>query len=183
MMRPGGSDQRHHRQRPGAFLDRDGVINRDAGYTHRIEDLIFIPGAIRAITRLNQAGFAVIVVTNQSGVARGYFTSDAVENFHAAMQAQLNENGAHIDGFFYCPYHPDANLPQYRRHHPDRKPAPGMINKAIAQFDLDRARSFLIGDRHTDIEAAQRAGIAGYLFDGTDLDAFLRALDVVRQQG
>ncbi|XAO72461.1 MAG: HAD family hydrolase [Acetobacteraceae bacterium] len=167
----------------GAFLDRDGVINRDTGYTHRIEDLVFIPGAIRAIGRLNQAGYAVIVVTNQSGVARGYFTPGAVEDFHAAIQARLNEDGAHIDGFFYCLYHPDASLPQYRRHHPDRKPAPGMLNKAIAQFDLDRARSFLIGDRQTDIEAARRAGIAGYLFDGADLDAFLRALDVVRQQG
>lgn len=167
--------------RHGAFLDRDGVINVDSAYPHRVEDLVFIPGAIRAISRLNQAGYVVIVVSNQSGVARGYFTLDAVETFHAAMQTQLIHHGAHIDAFFFCPYHPNAILPQYRFEHPDRKPAPGMINKAITQYGLERAGSFLIGDRETDVEAAQRAGISGYLFDHTDLNVFLDALDVIPQ--
>jgi D-glycero-D-manno-heptose 1,7-bisphosphate phosphatase len=160
----------HHRFRPAAFLDRDGVLNAETCHLNRAEDLAWLDGARESVLRLNEAGYLVFVVANQAGVARGYFTERHVARFHARMQADLAEIGAHVDAFYYCPFHPHAAVAAYVcADHPDRKPNPGMILRAFNEWPIDRAGSFLIGDRDTDIAAARRAGIPGYLFDGDDL--------------
>ena len=162
--------------RPAAFLDRDGVLNVDHGYTHRPGDLDWIPGARNAILKLNAAGYYVFVITNQAGVARGYYGEAQVAAFHAHMQDELAKIGAHIDAFYYCPFHEDAVIEGYRVvDHPDRKPNPGMILRAMREWPIDRARSFLIGDGESDVEAARRAGLRGLLFPGGDLEAFADA--------
>jgi D-glycero-D-manno-heptose 1,7-bisphosphate phosphatase len=160
----------HRRRRPAVFFDRDGVLNHDSGYTHRAEDLQWIPGAIETVRHMNDRGILVFVMTNQAGIARGYYTPTEVEHFHAAMVAELAREGAHIDAFYVCPYHPEADIEAYRHpDHPDRKPNPGMILKALAEWPIDPSRSVLIGDQETDIEAARRAGVEGILFAGGDL--------------
>ena len=157
-----------------AILDRDGVLNLDLGYAHRPDQLVLIDGAAKAVRRLNDAGWAVAAVTNQSGVARGLFDEAQVGRFHAAMDAALAASGARIDAWYYCPFHPDAVVPAYRHpDHPDRKPNPGMVLRALADFAMPPERAFLIGDQASDIEAARRAGVRGYLFEGGDLDAFV----------
>lgn len=161
-----------------AFLDRDGVLIRDSGYPHLPEHLIWIDGAREAVRRLNAAGWRVVVVTNQSGVARGMFDEAAVETFHALMNAELARVGAHIDAFYYCPYLDDAPVARYRvPDHPDRKPNPGMLLRAIADLGLDPGASFMVGDRDSDLEAAARAGVRGVKFEGGNL---LEALNAVR---
>lgn len=150
--------------RPCAFLDRDGTINRDNGYTFRPEDLHLLPGAAEAIRALNQAGYWVIVVTNQSGVARGRYPEDAIGPFHQAMSDALAAHGAHIDAYYYCPYHEDGVIERYRiANHPDRKPNPGMILRALAEWPIQREGSFVIGDMPSDVEAARAAGLVGHL--------------------
>lgn len=160
-------------RRPAAFLDRDGVINIDHGYVVRPEDLAFVSGAPAAIRRLNEAGYCVVVVTNQSGVARGYFTEDDVARFHDHMRAELAKHGARIDAIYTAPHHPDATVAAYRADHPDRKPRPGMLLKAFAELPIEKEGSFLVGDKPSDIEAAKAAGIPGHLFESGDLDAFI----------
>ena len=160
--------------RPALFLDRDGVLNEDHGYVYRWEDFRWIPGARDAVAAFNRAGWLVIVVTNQSGVGRGFYSEDAVRALHARMAEDLATAGAHIDAFYYAPHHPDAPVEAYR--HPDpplRKPNPGMILQALAEWPIDRDASLLIGDKPSDLEAALRAGIKGVLFDGGDLRQFL----------
>ena len=148
----------------------DGVLNRDLGYTHRVEGLVWMPGAIDAVRRVNDAGAFAVVVSNQAGIARGLFHEDDVRRFHAEMSRQLARAGAHVDAFMICPYHPDAILDAYRHpSHSDRKPNGGMIVKAMAEWPIDRARAVLIGDRETDIEAARQAGIIGLLSSGSDI--------------
>jgi D-glycero-D-manno-heptose 1,7-bisphosphate phosphatase len=155
---------------PAAFFDRDGVLNVDIGYEHRPEDLVWIPGAREAIRDLNEAGYFVFVLTNQAGVARGYYGEVEVVAFHRRMQDQLLKIGARVDAFYYCPFHHDAVLENYRvANHSDRKPNPGMIHRAFSDWPVRRDGSFLIGDRDTDLEAARRAGIPGYMFCGGDL--------------
>jgi D-glycero-D-manno-heptose 1,7-bisphosphate phosphatase len=158
-----------------AFLDRDGVLNVDVGYAHRPEQLVFVEGAPRAIRRLNEAGWLAIVVTNQAGVARGYYDEAAVVLFHAAMNQQLAAHGARIDAFYYSPYHEEATVDAYRHaDHPDRKPNPGMLLRGMAEYGVAAADAFMIGDRDSDMEAARRAGVTGYLFEGGDLDELVR---------
>ena len=160
-----------------ALLDRDGVLNVDHGYTHRTEDLAFMPGAVEAVRRLNQAGRRVVVVTNQAGVARGLYDEAAVERFHAAMAAAMAAQGARIDAFYYCPFHPDATVAAYRHaDHPDRKPNPGMVLRALCDFGAAAGDAFLIGDRDSDIQAAAAAGVRAYLYAGGDLDRFVQAV-------
>jgi D-glycero-D-manno-heptose 1,7-bisphosphate phosphatase len=153
---------------PAAFLDRDGVLIVDSGYPHRADQLVFIPGAAAAVCRLNEAGFTVVVVTNQSGVGRGYFTEADMHRFHGWMDQALGEAGARLDAIYACPSPDDA--------HPDRKPNPGMILTAAKDLELDLSRSILIGDKGSDIEAASRAGVKGFLFLGGDLDVFVASL-------
>jgi D-glycero-D-manno-heptose 1,7-bisphosphate phosphatase len=160
--------------KPALFLDRDGVINEDQGYVHRWEDFRWIPGAKETVAAFNRAGWLVIVVTNQSGIGRGYYSEDEMHALHARMNAELAAAGGRIDALYFCPDHPDAPLERYR--HPDppgRKPNPGMILQALQEWPIDRERSLLVGDKPADLEAAERAGIRGVLFEGGDLKRFL----------
>lgn len=156
-------------RRPAAFLDRDGVINLDHGYVHSPDRFVWVEGATAAIRWLNEQGYLVFVVTNQSGIARGYYDEAAVHVLHGWMTAQLASAGAHIDAFYFCPHHPDAVHDALRVSCDCRKPKPGMLLRALAEWPVERSGSFLIGDRSTDIEAAAAAGIPGHLFDGSDL--------------
>jgi D-glycero-D-manno-heptose 1,7-bisphosphate phosphatase len=163
--------------RPAAFLDRDGVINVDLGYVHRIEDLEWIAGAPRAVKRLNDAGYLVILVTNQSGIGRGYYDEASMDSVHDALRAHLATAGARIDAVYACPFHPEAIVERFRHpDHPDRKPNPGLLLRAMQDFAIDADRSFMIGDKDSDMEAARRAGVTGHMFKGGDLDAFVQAL-------
>ena len=162
--------------RPALFLDRDGVLNEDRGYVSRWEDFRWIPGAKAAVAAFNRAGWLVIVVTNQSGVGRGFYTEAAMHELHARMSAELAQEGAHVDAVYYAPHHPEAPLDSYRHPDPpDRKPNPGMILRALAEWPIDREASLLVGDKPSDLEAAERAGIKGVLFEGGDLAEFLKA--------
>jgi len=151
--------------RPAAFLDRDGVLNLDHGYVHRIDELDIVPGAGEAVRLLNDAGYLVVVVTNQSGVARGLYGEDDVRRFNDELAARLAAQGARIDAFYYCPHHPEALVARYRVACDCRKPKPGLLAQAARDFDIDRGKSFLIGDRDGDSEAAAGFGIKGVRFD------------------
>ena len=160
--------------RPALFLDRDGVLNEDPGYVHRWEDFQWIPGAREAVAAFNKAGWWVFVVTNQSGVGRGYYTEADVVALHARMSESLAEVGGRIDRYYYCPQHPDAALEAYRHPDPpDRKPNPGMILRALAEHPVDLARSIMVGDKDADVEAARRAGLRGLKFPSDNLMDFL----------
>ncbi|NIR58947.1 MAG: HAD family hydrolase [Gammaproteobacteria bacterium] len=161
---------------PGAvFFDRDGTLNVEVGYAWRPEDLAWTPGAIEAVGAVNAAGLLAIVATNQSGIARGYYREADMHAFHARMADGLARAGAHIDAWYFCPYHPDATTADYRHpDHPDRKPNPGMLLRAIAEHGVDPARSLIVGDRPHDLEAGARAGVAGVLYGGGRLDLLLK---------
>ena len=162
--------------RPALFLDRDGVLNEDRGYVHRWEDFCWIPGAREAVAAFNARGWWVFLVTNQSGVGRGYYPEADVLALHARMEADLAAAGARIDAFYYCPFHPEALEDRYRHPDPpDRKPNPGMLLRAMADWPVDAARSVMVGDKAIDLEAGRRAGVRSLLFPGGDLEAFLAA--------
>ena len=145
------------------FLDRDGTINLDSGFVHRQEDLVLLPGALQALAELKRAGFLLIVVTNQSAVARGYCSEADVVRFHAHMNTVLAAEGAAIDAFYYCPHLPDADVVAYRRDSALRKPDIGMFHAACSDFPIDVAASFMIGDRLSDVQFAARAGLRAIL--------------------
>jgi len=145
------------------FLDRDGVINVEKGYLHRVEDFEFLPGAPEALRLLKEAGFLLIVVTNQSGVARGYYSLEAVHELHRHLQDELIPYGAAIDGFYICPHHPDHESEDQLTECSCRKPLPGMIEKAVSDFHIDPARSYLVGDKLSDSEAGRAAGCRCFL--------------------
>lgn len=162
--------------RPAAFLDRDGVLNHDIGYACRPEQIVWVQGAVSAVRRLNRAGYLVFVVTNQSGIARGLYDSDDVERLHRWMAERLAEQGARVDDWRYCPYHPDHQAERFAAFADWRKPAPGMLNDLMRRWPVRHDRSFLIGDRETDLQAAVAAGVPGHLYHGGDLDAFVARL-------
>jgi D-glycero-D-manno-heptose 1,7-bisphosphate phosphatase len=159
------ANRRSNVKRPAAFLDRDGVLNVDRGYVHRPDQLEWVEGAPEAVRLLNEAGYAVIVVSNQSGVARGYFDEAAVKAFHAHIAQELARRGARVDAFYYCPHHPDGTITDYAVRCSCRKPGTGMLEQAARDFPVDLRRSFLIGDKDIDMQAAAAFGIKGVLFD------------------
>ena len=163
-------------RRPAMFLDRDGVLIEDIGYPHDPAHIRWVPGAAEAVRRLNDLGWYVFVVTNQSGVARGYYPEAQVGILHGWMAERLAEAGAHVDAFEYCPHHPDAPLSHYRRDCFRRKPKPGMIEDLLKDWPVDTARSMLVGDRDTDMAAAAAAGIMGHRFRGGNIAEFVRAI-------
>lgn len=142
-----------------AFLDRDGVINCDHGYVYRREDFEFLPGAIDGMRRLVHAGFALIVVTNQSGIARGYYDNADFEALTAWMRDQLAQAGAPVLSVYHCPHHPEGVVPGLDRVCSCRKPAPGMLLSARDEHCIDMGRSILIGDKESDIIAGKAAGV------------------------
>lgn len=145
--------------RQAAFLDRDGVINLDRAYVSRWEDFEFVPGAVDAMRRLKQAGYALVVVTNQSGIARGYYSEAQYQALTAAMQQALLDAGAAVDAVYHCPHHPKGKVAELAIDCDCRKPAPGMILRAAKELNLSLADSILVGDKPSDIEAARAAGV------------------------
>jgi D-glycero-D-manno-heptose 1,7-bisphosphate phosphatase len=144
--------------RRAVFLDRDGTVNEERDYLWRVEDFIFIPGVPEAIRRLNEAGWLVVVVTNQSGVARGYYGEEDVERLHRHIKRLLAAAGARIDAFYFCPHHPREGVGAYRRDCDCRKGQPGMLLRAASELGIDLSRSFMVGDKVADVEAGEAAG-------------------------
>ena len=145
------------------FLDRDGTINEEVGYVNHIDRFTLLPRVEPAIRLLNDHGFKAVVVTNQSGVARGYFPESLIHQVHEKMEGLLREKGARLDGIYYCPHHPEAGLPPYRQRCRCRKPETGLIEEAVRQLDIDCSRSYMVGDRGKDVEFAHRIGAKGIL--------------------
>jgi D-glycero-D-manno-heptose 1,7-bisphosphate phosphatase len=154
--------------RKAAFLDRDGVINLDRGYVHRWEDFEFVPGAIEAMRRLEAAGYVLVVVTNQSGIARGLYGERDLEALGAALYEHLESENVHLAAIEFCPHLPDGSVAAYARTCDCRKPEPGMILRAAQALHLDLARSVLFGDKPSDIEAARRGGVGRHALLATD---------------
>ncbi|NKB20245.1 MAG: D-glycero-beta-D-manno-heptose 1,7-bisphosphate 7-phosphatase [Alphaproteobacteria bacterium] len=158
------------------FFDRDGTLNVDTGYVHNWANFVWIPGAREAIKLVNEQDYLVFVVTNQSGIGRGYYNVDAVHALHDRMNADLAEIAAQIDGFEYCPHHPEEAEPKYLKACDCRKPAPGMILKLLEEWQIDPAQSLMIGDNDTDVAAAIAAKVQGHLFSGGNLHDFIAPL-------
>lgn len=164
---------------PAIFFDRDGVLNEDIGYLYKKEDFRWMTGAIAAIKYCNDKGYLVFVITNQSGVARGYYTEDDIKILHQWMQAELGKYEAHIDAFFYCPHHLQGALSQYSDACGCRKPKTGMIEQAKERYAIDMENSVLIGDKESDMECAKNAGIKGVPFIGGDLYKVLSECGII----
>ena len=148
---------------PAVFVDRDGTLIEEVGYLDRLERLALFPWSIDAVRLLNRAGFRVVVVTNQAGIAHGLFEEQFVIDTHRYLDEKLAAAGAHVDGYYYCPHHPNAAVDAYRIKCDCRKPGTGMIRSAARDLGLDLARSFVVGDRWLDIEMAHAGGAAGIL--------------------
>jgi histidinol-phosphate phosphatase family protein len=151
--------------RPSAavFVDRDGTLIEEVGYLDRVERLTLYPWTTDAIRALNRAGLKIVLVSNQSGVARGFFTEAVVDEVHRYMESLLQAGGAHIDAYYYCPHHPDGKVSGYARHCDCRKPGRGLIDRATRELGVDPARSFVVGDRWLDVALARTVGARGVL--------------------
>lgn len=140
------------------FLDRDGTIIEDVGYMNSPEQIQFIPGSIEAIKKLKEAGYKVVVITNQAGIARGLITEDMLQTIDKVLHKWILNGGTHLDGIYYCPHHPEHGVYPYKQVCECRKPHPGLIRKAQKDLNIDLSQSFMIGDKATDVEAGKRAG-------------------------
>ncbi len=145
------------------FLDRDGTVSEEVGYVNHVGRFRLIPRAAQGIRRINESDYLAVLVTNQAGVARGYFKESLVIAVHERLEELLAENGAHLDGIYYCPHHPTAGEPPYRQDCDCRKPKPGMVLAAQRDLNIDVAQSFMVGDKHSDITFAQSVGMQGVL--------------------
>lgn len=151
-------------KKPALFLDRDGVINLDNAYVHRKEDFHFIDGIFDLVSEANRAGYVVVIVTNQAGIGRGYYTE---EDFHTLMGWVCNQflqNDARIDAVYFCPHHPEHGVGKYRKESEYRKPRPGMLLRAATELHLDLTQSIIVGDKLSDIEAGRAAGLKTLLY-------------------
>jgi D-glycero-D-manno-heptose 1,7-bisphosphate phosphatase len=144
--------------KPAVFLDRDGVVIGDTHYVHSIDKVRLLSGSAEAIAELNRAGWPVVIVTNQAGIARGFFSVETLHKINDHMAELLRGHGARVDGVYYCPHHPEGDVLEYRRHCECRKPKPGMLLQAARELGLDLTRSWMIGDRITDLEAGSAVG-------------------------
>lgn len=149
--------------KPAVFIDRDGTVNEQMGYVNHPSRFKILPGVPEAFRILNNAGFLAIIVSNQSGVARGYFPMELVYNIHRIMKEALLKEGAAVDGIFFCPHYPRGTVPEYSVDCDCRKPRTGLIRQACEHFDIDMSGSYLIGDHYTDMELADRSSIKGIL--------------------
>ena len=166
--------QLHNSKRPAIFFDRDGVLNTDIGYAYLPEHIKWVDGAMDAIKLANEHGYLVFVATNQSGVARGMYSEADVAHLHTWMQQECLAQGAVIHSFAFCPHHPVEGQGAYKVDCNCRKPAPGMLLSLAKNNAIDMSRSMMIGDKETDMQAAQAAGIAGHMFKGGNLAAFIK---------
>jgi D-glycero-D-manno-heptose 1,7-bisphosphate phosphatase len=154
--------------KPALFLDRDGVVNHEVGYLHRAEDVRWVEGIVPLCRTAMELGYRLVVVTNQSGIARGFYTMQQYEALTTWIRAALFEEQVVLDAVYCCPYHPEG-LGEYRREHEDRKPGPGMLLRAVRELDVDLARSVMVGDRCSDIAAGLNAGVRQcFLMAGTE---------------
>lgn len=158
------------------FLDRDGVINKDNGYVYRIDDFIWINGAKEAIKFLKEKGFKIFVVTNQSGISRGFYDENDVDSLHKFINSELSKHETSIDEFFLSPYHPEVKNYKYDHLSHLRKPETGMLELACTKWQINKKYSFLIGDQKTDMLCARNFGIKGFLFEGGNLYDFVSKL-------
>ena len=149
--------------RPAVFLDRDGTLLEEGNYVSDIRNVVFFPYTVDAVRLLNQAGFAVVVITNQSGIARGIVQESFLAEAHAFIDKKLAEGGARIDGYYYCPHHPEGSIAEFARECDCRKPKPGQLRQAAVDLDLDLSRSCVVGDRWSDVDAAAAVGGRGVL--------------------
>jgi D-glycero-D-manno-heptose 1,7-bisphosphate phosphatase len=151
------------------FLDRDGVVNVEIGYLHQIEEVEFVPGIFSLCRTAMRLGYRLVIVTNQAGIARGYYDEAAFNALMARMGEQLRSQGVELDAVYYCPYHPEHGIGDYKREHEDRKPGTGMLRRAMKELDVSLTQSVLIGDRCSDIAAANSAGLRqAFLLAGTE---------------
>ncbi|MBC8317499.1 MAG: D-glycero-beta-D-manno-heptose 1,7-bisphosphate 7-phosphatase [Desulfobulbaceae bacterium] len=149
--------------KPAVFLDRDGTINEQMGYINHLSRFHMLPGAAAAISRLNAANIPVVVVTNQSGLARGYFPEELLAEVHLKMEKELAQKGAHVDGIYICPHHPEAKEERFRVNCDCRKPKNGLFLQAVEDLQIDLARSYVVGDRWSDLKAAASCKAKGIL--------------------
>ena len=145
------------------FLDRDGTINKEISYLYRPEELVILPGAAEGIALLRREGYRIVVVTNQAGIARGYYTPDQMHMLHQYLNEQLKQDGAWIDEFYYCPHHPVHGLGEYKKACSCRKPGTGMLEMAGRRYHIDKQGSYIIGDKRIDVQAGHNFGIRGIL--------------------
>ena len=149
--------------KPALFLDRDGVINVEKNYVYRIEDFEFIDGIFELCKTAQDMGYAIVVITNQAGIGRGYYTEADFHRLNEWMISQFQQRGIHIDGVYFCPFHPTGGVGEYKRESYDRKPNPGMLLRAKAELNINIEQSIFIGDKESDIQAADAAGIPNKL--------------------
>ena len=169
-----GNNRVEHTLNKVVFLDRDGTLNEEVNYLHKTEDMKLLPGVPQALKKLKDAGYKLIVVTNQAGVARGYYTEDDVKNLHQYMNQVLQKDGAWIDAFYYCPHHPVHGIGIYKKECNCRKPGTGMFEMAEKDFPVDKAASYMIGDKLLDTEAGQRFGVASILVGTVTGQSFIK---------
>jgi D-glycero-D-manno-heptose 1,7-bisphosphate phosphatase len=145
--------------RRAVFIDRDGTISEEVGYVNHVSRYRVFPFAAEAVRLLNESGWLAVLVTNQAGVARGYFVEDLIQEVHGLLASELARGGARLDAVYYCPHHPTVGEPPYRFDCDCRKPRPGLIRRAAEELGVDLARSWMVGDRYSDTQLARNAGV------------------------
>jgi D-glycero-D-manno-heptose 1,7-bisphosphate phosphatase len=153
----------------GLFLDRDGVVNVEVGYLHRVEEVRFVEGIFSLCRTAMGLGYRLVVVTNQAGIARGYYTEEDFETLMGWMREALRAEGVELDAVYHCPFHPEHGVGKYKREHEDRKPGTGMLRRAVRDFGVELSESVMVGDRCSDVAAANSAGLRqAFLISGTE---------------